>query len=290
MRVLIIGPGYVGAEAARLLVSQGHAVFALSRTGDRRGLRNAGVQNLTGDITNPESLKALPHNWDWVVNCVSSSKGGAEDYRSVFVEGTRNLIRWLAPNPPKKYVYTSSTGVYGQSDGSIVTESSSTKPDSDTGRVLVETEELLMDTARLQHFPAVDLRVSGIYGPGRGYWLNQFLTGQAALDGDGSRILNMIHRDDVAGAIVAALQNGRPGEVYNVSDDEPVTQFDLFRWLAEALHRPMPPSSNEYGITARKRRPGSKRVSNAKLKTELGYQFKFPTFREGFRSLLPPTM
>jgi nucleoside-diphosphate-sugar epimerase len=289
MRVLIIGPGYVGCETARLLISLGHDVFTLGRSGKRPELAELRVESICGDITNPESLKTLPRNWDWVVNCVSSSKGGVEDYRSVYLEGTRNLIRWLAPNPPKKYVYTSSTGVYGQSDGSIVTESSSTKPDSDTGRVLVETEELLMDTARLRRFPAVDLRVSGIYGPGRGYWLNQFLTGQAALDGDGSRILNMVHRDDVVGAILAALEYGEPGEVYNVSDDEPISQRDLFKWLSENLHRPMPAPSGDNESASGKRRPGSKRVSNAKLKAELGYRFKFPTFREGFRSLLPPT-
>src|SRR6476620_4975808 len=115
MRVLIIGPGYVGSEAVRLLASQGRDVSTLSRRAlSQTDLSEANIKPLLGDITNPESLKALPRNWDWVVNCVSSSKGGVGDYRSVYLEGTRNLIRWLAPNPPKKYVYTSSTGVYGQ--------------------------------------------------------------------------------------------------------------------------------------------------------------------------------
>lgn len=284
MRVLIIGPGYVGSEAAKFLAAQGHDVFALSRTHHRS--ESNGVQSLIADITNPESLKQVPFAWDWVVNCVSSSKGGVEDYRAVYLDGTRNLLQWLATKPPKRYVYTSSTGVYGHTDGSVVTESSPTEPDSETGQVLVETEKLLMAAAREQKFPAVILRVSGIYGPDRGYWVNQFLSGEATLDGDGSRILNMVHRDDVAGAIVAALKSGQPGDVYNVSDDEPVSQRDLFRWLSETLHRPMPQPGGDETSAGGKRRPGSKRVSNARLKSELKYQLKFPTFREGFQSLL----
>ena len=98
-------------------------------------------------------------------------------------------------------------------------------------------------------------------------------------------MLNMVHRDDVAGAIVAALENGKSGQTYNVSDDEPVSQCDMFRWLSETLHRPMPASSDSSSVN-RKRRPGSKRVSNQRLKVELGYRFKFPTFREGFTALL----
>lgn len=285
MRVLIIGPGYVGTEAARLLASRGHDVSALSRSGDCPGLRSAGVHSLTGDVMNPESLKVLPRDWDWIVNCVSSTRGSLKDYRSIYLEGTRNLLRWLQDRPPRTYVYTSSTGVYGQSDGSVVTESSPTEPDSETGEVLLETEKLLIDAARQMHFPAVILRVSGIYGAGRAHWLNQFLSGEATQDGDGSRMLNMVHRDDVAGAIVAALENGKSGQTYNVSDDEPVSQCDMFRWLSETLHRPMPASSDSSSVN-RKRRPGSKRVSNQRLKVELGYRFKFPTFREGFTALL----
>ena len=91
----------------------------------------------------------------------------------------------------------------------------------------------------------------------------------------------MIHRDDVAGCIAVALAKGRPGEIYNAVDDEPVTQVDFFRWLSEALGRDMPP----FGAAAqagRKRGATSKRVANLKLKTELGYRFRYPTFREGY--------
>ena len=69
------------------------------------------------------------------------------------------------------------------------------------------------------------LRVAGIYGPGRGHWFKQFLRGEARIEGDGSRCLNMIHRDDLIGCIIAALEHGRPGEIYNAVDNEPVRQL-----------------------------------------------------------------
>jgi nucleoside-diphosphate-sugar epimerase len=128
----------------------------------------------------------------------------------------------------------------------------------------------------------VILRVAGIYGPERGHWFRQFLRDEARIEGDGSRFLNMIHRDDVVGCIIAALKNGRAGEIYNAVDDEPVCQIDFFQWLAAALGKPLPPSVSEDAGIVRKRGATNKRVSNRKLKTELGYQFKHPNFRSGY--------
>jgi nucleoside-diphosphate-sugar epimerase len=249
-------------------------------------LEAAGISPVIGDITLPETLAALSPDFDWVVNCVSASGGGADEYRRVYLEGTRHLLQWLSGRPPQRLIYTGSTGVYGQNDGEWVTESSPTGPVSPTGEVLVETEQLLLNAAREERFPAVILRVAGIYGPGRGYWLRQFLSGEARLEGDGARVLNMIHRDDVAGAIQAALEQGRPGEVYHVVDDEPVTQKVCFEWLAERLNRPLPPSVPVAPEGTRKRGVTNKRISNQRLRTELQYQLRYPTFREGFAAEL----
>ena len=279
MRVLVVGCGYVGLALAAELARQGHHVWGLRRTQAAEAeLKSAGVTPITADITQPETLAGLPARFDWVALCVSSSHGGAEAYRQVYLEGTRNLLHRLRTSPPEKLVYTGSTSVYGQTDGSLVDETSPTEPVTETARVLVEAERLLLAAP----CPAVVLRVAGIYGPGRGYWLQQFLKGEAKLDGDGGRITNMIHRDDVAGAVIAALPHARPGEIYNAVDDEPVSQRDLFQWLAERLRKGLPPAAPEDAAAARKRGLTSKRVSNRKLKEHLRYQFKFPSFREGF--------
>jgi nucleoside-diphosphate-sugar epimerase len=283
MRVLIIGCGYVGMPLGAELVKQGHEVFGLRRgAGAEAEFKSAGIKPLTGDITRAEQLVQLPRVYDWVVNCVSASGGGAEEYREIYLQGTRNLIEWLGAAPPKKFVYTSSTSIYGQNDGSLVKESSPTEPAVETGKILVETERVLLAAARERKFPAVILRLAGIYGPDRGYWFKQYLNNEARIEGNGARILNMIHRDDVAGAIIAALKSGRPSEVYNAVDDEPVTQLNFFQWLSGPLGKELPPSVPEDAEAVRKRGVTNKIVSNRRLKMELGYQFKYPTFRQGY--------
>jgi nucleoside-diphosphate-sugar epimerase len=314
MLVLIVGCGYVGIPLGAELVKQGHEVFGLRRsTGAEPDFKSAGIKPLTADITKAEQLAQLPGGYDWVVNCVSASGGGAEEYREVYLKGTRNLIEWLRAAPPKKFVYTSSTSVYGQDDGSLVKESSPTRPAAETAKILVETELVLLEAVRAgapgkdgpltpalspsegergnprqlsgnqgTRFPAVILRLAGIYGPDRGYWLKQYMKNEARIEGNGARILNMIHRDDAAGAIIAALKSGRPGEVYNAVDDEPVSQLGFFQWLSGPLGKELPPSVPEDAETVRKRGVTNKKVSNRRLRMELGYQFKYPTFRQGY--------
>jgi nucleoside-diphosphate-sugar epimerase len=287
MRVLIVGCGYVGLPLGTELARQGHEVLGLRRNpAAENELRAAGISPLFADITRLDELKKLPGEYDWVVNCVAAG-GDAENYRSVYLDGTNTLIEWLAPHPPQKFVYTSSTSVYAQNDGSSVDESSPAQPMAETSRILVETEKVLLRAASGQdarlpgrNFPAVILRVAGIYGPGRGQWFKQFIKGHAKMDGEGSRFLNMIHRDDLVGCILTALRNGRPGEIYNAADNEPVTQRDLFQWLAGALGKDLPPAAPENGL--RRRGVTNKRVSNAKLRAELKYDFQFSDFRAGY--------
>src|SRR5262249_14329183 len=148
---------------------------------------------LQADITEPASLAPIQPAFDAVINLVSSTKGGPEEYRRVYFEGTRNIVGWLQQHPPKKYLYTSSTSVYGQNDASLVTELSPTEPESPTSRILVETEKELQRACSVYEFPALILRVAGIYGPGRGHLFQQFLRGGATLRDDGSAFINNIH-------------------------------------------------------------------------------------------------
>jgi nucleoside-diphosphate-sugar epimerase len=283
VRVLIIGCGYVGLPLGAELARLGHEVFGLRRSPDTGELSAAGIQPLAGDITESATLARLKPDFDWVVNTVSSSKGGVDDYRAVYLEGTKRLIDWLQRNDRlRQYLYTSSTSVYAQTDGSWVTEDSATEPNSETGQVLVETEHFLRNAARTKNFPGTILRVAGIYGPERGHLFQQYLRGEARLNEKGSRFINMIHRDDVVRAIVAVLERGTAGEIYNVADDEPVTQREFFQWLSDQLGMPMPPVATEPEIANRKRGLTNKKVSNRKLRLALGCELKYPTFRQGY--------
>jgi nucleoside-diphosphate-sugar epimerase len=288
MRVLIIGCGYIGLPLGARLAREGHEVHGMRRThGTDAELSSCGVAPLCADITKPETLAKLDARYDWAVHCVSSAGGSAEEYRCVYLDGTRNVLQWLATSPPQKFVYTSSTSVYGQTDGSVVDETSPVEPAAETAKILIETERVLLGAAQRGSLKAVVLRLAGIYGPGRGYWLKQYLNGQARIEGTGDRWLNMVHRDDVVGAITVALRRGGPGEIYNVADDQPVTQLALFEWLSAKTGRALPPLAEAEAIANPKRGLTNKQVSNRKLKHDLGYGFLYPSFREGFAAELP---
>jgi nucleoside-diphosphate-sugar epimerase len=288
MRVLIVGCGYVGLPLGAELVRQGHQVFGLRRSAANTELQRIGITPLQADITQPATFANLPRDFDWVVNCVASGGGGVDEYRQLYLQGMRNLIEWLVPSAQRtgveipRIVYTSSTGVYGQNDGSLVDETSVTEPATETARVLAETEKVLLAAGREKNFPAMVLRAAGIYGPERGYLLKQFLRGEARIEGAGARMLNMIHRDDLIRAIIAALERGRAGEIYNAVDDEPVSQLEFFQWLAAKLGQSLPPTVSEDIAAPRKRGLTNKRISNRKLRIELGFNFKYPDFRSGY--------
>lgn len=282
MRALVIGCGYVGVPLGAKLVRLGHSVWGLRRDpATASQLRAVGIEPVFADITRPETLPVISTSYDWVVLCVAASGGGADEYRRVYLQGARNVLAWFGAVLPQKLILTSSTAVYGQTDGSRVDETSPTEPEAATAKALLETEQVLRDASGAGTNPVI-LRVGGIYGPGRGYWLKQFLTGRAQLEGAGERILNMIHLQDVVGAIRSVLERGRGGEVYNAVDNEPVSQRALFEWLSATLNRPFPISVPLGTPAPPKRGATNKAVSNRKLKTELGWKPVYPTFREGF--------
>jgi nucleoside-diphosphate-sugar epimerase len=283
MRVLIIGSGYIGLPLGRELAAQGHQVCALRRFWTPEAVSLAqGLTPLSADVSQPETLAPLPPRYDWVVFCVATSGGAAEDYRRVYLEGSRHVADWLRATPPQQLVYTSSTSVYGQTDGSLVDETSAIDPGVETGEILAATEKVWLDEAQAGAIPSVLLRLAGIYGPGRGYWFKEYLKGTARMNGRGDRILNMIHRDDVVGAVIRSLVAAPSGEIFNVVDNEPATQFTFFEWLSNRLGGSLPPAAPAGAESLRKRGASNKRVANQKIRNQLNYQLKFPTFREGY--------
>ncbi|HYE32821.1 MAG TPA: SDR family oxidoreductase [Methylomirabilota bacterium] len=274
MRVLIFGVGYVGLPLAQALSAEGvHVVTATSKPARVSELTNAGFQTLVADITNASTLHNFPVV-DVVVNLVSSSGGGPEDYHRIYVDGTRNLLHAL-PTSVSRFVQASSTSVYAQDDGEWVDEDSPTSPEAATGQALVAMEQMVRN-----HFKGIVLRISGIYGPGRGHLFKQFVAGQARITGKPERHLNMVHRDDIVTAFQSAVHGKGSGNLYNITDDEPVRQTDFYHWLAAQLNKPIPP--RDPSESPRKRGVTDKCVSNRKARHELGWTLRYPTFREGF--------
>ena len=179
-------------------------------------------------------------------------------------------------------LFTSSTSVYAQRDGSWVAEKSETEPTHETGRTLLETEKLVLERS------GTVARLAGIYGPGRSALLSKFLAGTAIFDPENDRFVNQAHRDDIASAIFLLLTREWKGaEIYNVVDDQPILQSECYRWLAQVLNRPLP----RVGKSEQQRKRGSsnKRVSNAKLRS-LGWTPQYPTFADGMEKSVFPSL
>ncbi len=273
---LLIGHGYLGSALAARLDRSGCPVTAVSRFAEP----TAAYPVLSGDVSSQDSLRGIASALragkpDVIVHCASSSRGGPEAYRSVFVEGLRNLHE-VFPGVP--VLFTSSSSVYGQVDGSVVTEESETRPDRETSRLLCEAETIARDGG------GIVLRLAGIYGPGRSVHLKKMLNGSATMEEGGvSRFLNQIHRHDAVAAIahllVGGVENFR-SRVFNVADDTPLTQRECYEGLAAFFHLPLPPTAPP--ATHRKRAWTHKIVSNAALRAT-GWRPLYPSFLDAVR-------
>jgi nucleoside-diphosphate-sugar epimerase len=277
-RILIAGCGYVGQATADLFHAAGWDVEAWTNSEESAAtLSNKPYRVCQVDITQRDQVAKRPGTFDAVVHCASSRGGGVEHYRQIYLNGARNLLDRFVGT---KMLFTSSTSVYAQRDGSWVTEESATKPAHETGRVLLETEKLVLDRG------GTIARLAGIYGPARSALLSKILAGTAVIDPENDRFVNQVHRDDIAsGLFLLVSRKWQKSQIYNVGDDEPMLQSDCYRWLAQRLNRPLPPIRK---LTAqRKRGDTNKRVSNAKLRS-LGWTPEYPTFADAMeKSILP---
>lgn len=272
--IVVAGCGYLGARIAALLHDSGQPVVGVTHSPESAANLAARVKWRVEacDIGDAAAVDALAEkigaaSVTAVIHCASSGRGGAEAYRRVYLNGMRNLI---AAFPKAVPVFTSSTSVYPQMDGSTVDESSDASPDKETGHLLRETEEVVLAGK------GIVARLAGIYGPGRSFVLRNLLEGRAAIEGgDGQgRMLNQIHRDDAASAVVHLL--GQPdGGVFNVVDDAPMTQRECLEKLAAQFGVPVPPAVPPN--PERKRGWTNKRVSNAKLRAT-GWTPRFPSY------------
>jgi nucleoside-diphosphate-sugar epimerase len=274
MKTLVVGCGYIGLPLALLWRDGGDEITAWVHSATSAGMieEHRFPRVITGSVAAERLWKSIG-TCDRIILSASSNRGGPEAYREVFLEGARML---RAYQPGARKVFVSSTSVYNQADGEIVTEESVAEPTTETGQILREAEEIALTDG------AIVVRSAGIYGPGRGVLWEKFRRGEAVIEGDGSRWLNQVYRDDLVAALALVMERGQPGQIYNVADDEPVMLRDFYGWCAEFLGRALPPSGPVK--TDRKRGLTSKRVSNAKL-CALGWHPIYPSFREGLAAI-----
>jgi len=256
-KAIIAGCGYVGLATARRFAAAGWEVIGLTHSTESVERMNAEAFAVVAcDITDRDQLAGHVQlrGADVVLHCASSGRGGAEQYRNIYLNGAQNLAEVLRPT---RLLFTSSTSVYAQTSGEWVSEESSAEPFRETGQILRATEELVLAAG------GTVTRLAGIYGPGRSVLLRRFLAGEAVIEGDGSRWINQAHRDDIATALLHVAEAGLNG-IFNVCDDTPMTQRAVYEWLAAHFGKPLPPSGRI--DPNRKRGWTNKRVGNARLR------------------------
>jgi nucleoside-diphosphate-sugar epimerase len=274
-RVVIAGCGFLGEAAADLFFKSGWKVLGIrARPRSQPPLSAKSYEIRAIDISVPFTIEPAWRHVDALVHCAGPDQASGESYRLIYVEGFKNAFNAFAP---RQVLFTGSTSVYAQTDGSWVDETSETRPNRETGRILLEAEAIALNAGGLI------TRLSGLYGPGRSVLMRRFLAGEAVLEGDGRRWINQIHRDDAARALFQLIERrARPG-IYNVTDSTPATQLQVYSWLADHFHRPLP--SCGPADMQRKRGWTNKRVSNRRLR-KTDWQPVFPAYRDAIPTLI----
>jgi len=275
MNALVVGCGYLGSRVAALWQAAGHHVSVTTRDPSHAdSFYGQGLHPILCDITQPATLKSLPEV-DVLVCAVARARTANVSMHELYVDGLRALLENVPP--PARWLHVSSSSVYEQTDGGWVDEMSATEPQEQSGRVILEAENVLHSLLP----DAIVLRFSGIYGPGR--WLrSQSLRAGEPIVGDMEKWLNLIHVDDGAAAVAAAGDHAAPGQIYNICDNEPVRRRDFYTLMAERLGAPEPqfilPAP---GTPLPPHERGNRRIQNRRLREELGVVLTYPTYREG---------
>lgn len=273
--VLIFGCGYLGLRAAAAWRKAGCRVSAFTR-GRTQELTALGIEPLLADILEPASLHEIP-TVDTVLYAVGMDRSTGRTLREIYIDGLQNVLEQLTLQSiaPKRFLYISSTSVYGQTHGNAVSETDTTVPLDASGHTILDAERLLHS-----YLPtAIILRFAGIYGPGRLLRRQQLLAG-APLVGDAEKWLNLIHVEDGARAILAAESRAVPGQVYNIADDTPVRRRDFYTCLAYLLQAPEArfepyPDGTTIPLEA------NRRIQNVKARSELGFTPQYPSYELG---------
>ena len=265
--ILLIGCGDVGLRLANNLIGIGHQLTIIKRS----PLELAGATVITQDVSQPFSLSSLSPDYVFII--LSPSASTPEAYQQVFIDGLKNIAQALAHHQPKRVFFVSSSSVYGQDAGQWVDEQTPPEVAGFNGQILLQAEALCLQT-----WPSTILRCAGIYGEGRLRLINWLKAAKPVETGLWS---NRIHIDDVVAILLHLLTVAQTEQslshVYLGVDDCPVLQADVLDWLAEQLALAPVPKTN----TA----PRNKRLSNQAIK-QLGYGFKYPSFKEGYKGML----
>jgi len=285
-RLLIVGCGDIALRALPQL-ARNYEVFGLVRAAAQADrIAALGAIPLTGDLDNPATLAALAGVADLVLHLAPPGESGERDQRSA------NLIAALSTRPPERLVYISTSGVYGDCGGAWVDEDRPLAPQTVRALRRVDAERSLLAWGKQSGVTVAVLRVPGIYAAER-LPLAQLKRASPVLRAEDDVYTNHIHADDLAGICLAALERGAAGRVYNASDDSEIKMGDYFDLVADRARLPRPPRIARTAAEAGAIAEGllsfmreSRRLTNTRMKAELGVRLRYPSVYEG----VPPVV
>jgi nucleoside-diphosphate-sugar epimerase len=279
-RLLIFGCGDIARRALPQLVKP-YRVSALERSPG--GLESLGVDPIPGDLDRPETLSAIAavHTPDCVLHAAPPQRSGTTDLR------TRNLLAALeGAIVPQRFVYLSTSGVYGDCHGERVEETRALNPRTDRARRRADAERVLTEWCEGRGTSLAILRVPGIYAPDR-LPLERLRTGAAALRPEDDVYTNHIHADDLAAIVVRALDPDASAGVFNACDDSEIRMGDFFDLVADRFGLARPPRVSRAEALARVSpelasfMSESRRLCNGRMKEALGVRLRYPTVFQG---------
>jgi len=285
--LLIVGCGDVGLRVVRELGGRLRVIALTSSPVRVVPLRAAGVVPMAGDLDDPRSLARLAGLADAVLYLAPPASRGRVDPRMA------GLLAALARRrPPRRFVYASTTGVYGDCGGERVAETRPTCPTTDRAHRRLDAEQRVRAWARASHVRATILRVPGIYAPDRegGRPHDRLLRGTPSLSGEDDAWTNRIHADDLARACLAALWHGRPQRVVHVRDASEMKAGDWQDWVADLVGLPRPERLSRTAATQRLNATTlsfldeSRRLDDTRMRRELRLVLRWPTVLDALQA------
>lgn len=297
--MFIFGCGYVGLRVADRRVARGQPTAALTRSEDRAAtLRERGIRPVVGDVTQPETLSLDLSPGADVLFAVGFDRNAGHSISDVYVDGLRNVLKAMQDCPPRRLIYLSSTGVYGDHQGDWVNEDTPCAPERAGGHACLAAEQALtahpLFASDEPDAPQSSvLRLAGIYGPGRVPRLRD-MESQTPMAAPPNTWLNLIHVDDIVTIVETLLAAPHPPSRLCVNDGHPVRRLDYYSTVAELAGVPAPVWTSDVELAGpqdldRRRATADKRIGNQRLVDFLQEQntsLQYPTHRSGLKAIL----
>jgi nucleoside-diphosphate-sugar epimerase len=283
-RLFAFGLGFSAQALAERLADKGWQIAGTAR--DPRNVaqldtRGYAVTRFAGEPGNAAAAKLLEGTTHLLLSVPPGKEGDPvlAHYRAELA--ALSSLEWIG--------YLSTVGIYGDQDGNWVDESTEPKPNTARTEARVEAERAWLTFGEETGVKVHIFRLAGIYGPGRCVF-DKLRDGTARRIKKGNQVFSRIHVEDIASVLEASMARPRAGAIYNVADDEPAAPGEVVAYAAEMLGMTPPPEVpfEEADLTpmARSFYEGSRRIGNARIKSELGVELRYPTYREGLASLL----